>query len=189
MHLPSRRHVLFGAGSAGLTAALVVPLGRSRPRAAATPSSSSIALPESLRVLTVAEFFALAAACERIFPRDELPGAIDLGVPQYVDKTLGTRPGPTWTEGMRAGLARLDAEAAKRFSMPFYRAQPADQDALLTDWEADIEAENVDFLRNLVMATLEGALGDPTYGGNVGSQGWTSFSLRPDNFAPVMVRR
>lgn len=53
-----------------------------------------------------------------VIPRDERSGsATDAGVPEFMDFTLGERPGMrTW---MRSGLAWLDAECVGRFGKPF----------------------------------------------------------------------
>jgi len=125
------------------------------------------------------------AACERIFPRDASPGALDLGVPQYVDGAFDAHPLPPWTEGLRAGLARLDLQATRDFAAPFFHLGPKDQDALLTSWETDVDADNASFVRNLIVATLEGAFAAPAYGGNRDSAGWSSLGFPIDPFPPA----
>ena len=57
----------------------------------------------SHRSLTNEEYDAVAAAVERICPRDEEPGAIDLGVPEYIDRALST---PTLSPRPRRVRAR-----------------------------------------------------------------------------------
>jgi hypothetical protein len=176
------------AGAIGGAAALVTRFGRFAtrpPQVAASASATPIALPQSLRGLTAPEYLVVAAASERIFPRDNAPGAIDLGVPLYVDRSLAESPAPSWADGFRAGLTRLDAESSKRFGMPFHQAQPPEQDSLLAQWEGQDETLNGKFFHNLVAATLEGALGDPAYGGNLDAKGWASLGMPVDPFVPL----
>ena len=107
MSLPGRRRFLFGAGAVGL--GLLGLRSRVDPvvtPAFALPTSAGIELPETLRVLSVPEYFTLSAACERVFPRDDTPGAIDLGAPVYIDRALAVRPLPVWADDFRGGLAR-----------------------------------------------------------------------------------
>ena len=188
MSLPGRRRFLFGAGALGFGA-----LGlRSRvdpvvPPALARPTSAGIELPETLRVLSVPEYFTLSAACERIFPRDDAPGAIDLGAPVYIDRALAVRPLPVWADDFRGGLARLDADAMGRFGVSFAKARRSDQEAVLTDWEATAEPQNAAFFHNLVVATLEGALSDPIHGGNTAGAGWAELGFRADPFTPTRM--
>jgi gluconate 2-dehydrogenase gamma chain len=194
MSRPSRRQFLYGTGSLGLVLAggglLGERLGGREARgtpALVSPAGARtlIAPPENLRTLAMSEYFALAAACERIFPRDDTPGALDLGVPQYVDGAFGARPLPPWTEGLRAGLARLDRQATRDFAAPFYHLGARDQDALLTSWETDVDADNASFVRNLIVATLEGAFAAPAYGGNRDAAGWSSLGFPIDPFPPA----
>ena len=63
------------------------------------------------------------------------------------------------------------------------RASHADQESLLTDRDASPDPEEARFLRNLVTATLEGALGDPAYGGNAAGAGWVELGFPVDPFA------
>jgi hypothetical protein len=46
----------------------------------------------------------LGSLCEQIFPKDEFPGAIELGVPGFIERCL--REGRPWTGIYRAGSAQ-----------------------------------------------------------------------------------
>src|SRR5438552_1519976 len=70
--------------------------------------------PVRLAFFTRAELATVSAACERILPRDEDPGAIDLGVPLYLDRALADDGRLHGRDGFRAGLRALDEEAGKR---------------------------------------------------------------------------
>jgi hypothetical protein len=189
MKTPGRRQFLLGAGVAGLGALGFFARGGAGARAAAAVAvpveGLAFELPETLQVLGVDEYLTLAAACERVFPRDDTPGANDLGVPAYVDRALTARPVPRWTEGFRTGLTRLDARAMSTFGAPFSKLPTAKQDALLAAWEASVEQDEATFVHALVTATMEGAFCDPVYGGNRGRAGWTELGFHIDPYTPT----
>jgi gluconate 2-dehydrogenase subunit 3-like protein len=131
----------------------------------------------ALIALTDAEYAATAAACERILPRDEDPGAIDLGVADYVDRALaGDRAG--WRDRFRAGLRGLDDAARRRAGAPFGELAAALQDQILDDWQDGTPAQ-VEFVRMLIELTFEGAFGDPSHGGNRDGRGWQLIGFAP----------
>lgn len=138
------------------------------------------------------------AACERLIPHDEVgPGALDAGVPNYLDKQLGGswgagerlyRSGP-WQAGspsqgyqlpftpaelfhnaLRAILAEFDGKTA-------FKDLPADQqDAYLKSLEAggkDLGGiPSGLFFSTLLQMTIEGYFADPIYGGNKDMVAW-----------------
>jgi hypothetical protein len=199
MPILSRREYLIALISSGLTSggtwvALRArhPSRESHLHAEGQAASFSDAAPDDLQALNAVEYAVLVAASERIFPRDTTPGASDLGVASYVDAALARDIGPTWGDGFRDGLQRLDGDSLRRFSVPFVHMTSDEQDALLADWAAREEGARSDdarFVRSLIVATLEGALGDPVHGGNAKERGWRSLGLRADPFAPSEVRR
>jgi hypothetical protein len=188
MRFPTRRQFLLGAGAVGAVggAAAIDRFRRfAHTRGVPVADASPIALPSALEALTAPEYLTLAAATERVFPEDSAPGAIALGVPHYIDRWIASTPAPPWAEELQPGLLRLDKEATERFKQLFCLAGASNQDALLAEWEADHGSVNARFLQNLVEATLEGVLGDPTYGGNLNSGGWASIGLHRDPFVPT----
>ncbi|MFC4737659.1 gluconate 2-dehydrogenase subunit 3 family protein [Bacillus daqingensis] len=147
------------------------------------------------------DFDVLRSATERIFPEDDNgPGAIELGVPYYIDRQLAGpwglnakeyMDGPFQegeaTQGSQTrvprgdmfliGLRRINAESQSRFDTSFYDLEDAEQQneilqALEND---DISMPGFtasEFLQTMIVATMEGAYCDPVYGGNRGMQGW-----------------
>ena len=142
----------------------------------------------------------IAAAVERLIPSDENgPGAIDAGVPSYIDKQLGGawgagerlyRSGP-WHEGattqgyqlpftpaelFRNALRGIQADLSKRGSKPFNKLDAAAQDAYLKTLESgDIDLNGVPskaFFQSLLDLTIEGYFSDPVYGGNKDMVAW-----------------
>jgi gluconate 2-dehydrogenase gamma chain len=140
----------------------------------------------------------IEAACERLIPHDDVgPGALDAGVPNYLDKQLGGswgagerlyRSGP-WQQGtpsqgyqlpftpaelfhaaLRAILAEFDGKTA-------FKELPADQqDAYLKSLEAGGKdlggVPSTAFFQMLLQMTVEGYFSDPVYGGNKNMVAW-----------------
>lgn len=146
------------------------------------------------------DFQILSLATERIFPKDDLgPGAIELGVPYFIDNQLAGNyginareymQGPFYpgapTQGYQSPLTRaeiflqgihlLEQEAQKRFGQSFINLEGEQMDEILTACQqGEIEmigATSDLFFSLLRSATLEGAYADPMYGGNHNMDGW-----------------
>jgi gluconate 2-dehydrogenase gamma chain len=150
---------------------------------------------------TEAEAAFVGAAVARLIPADELgPGAVEAGVPTFIDRQLagpfgrGERwymQGP-WSAGAstqgwqtrltpaglyRAGIRAVDAVAAReQHGASFAKMAAPDQDALLRRLEkGEVALDGVDakaFFAQLLQNTLEGFWSDPIYGGNRDLAGW-----------------
>lgn len=140
----------------------------------------------------------IEAACERLIPHDDVgPGALDAGVPNYLDKQLGGswgagerlyRSGP-WQQGtpsqgyqlpftpaelfhnaLRAILAEFEGKTA------FKALSPDQQDAYLKSLEAGGKdlggVPSALFFQTLLQMTVEGYFSDPIYGGNKDMVAW-----------------
>lgn len=147
------------------------------------------------------DFAALAAATERIYPEDENgPGAIELGVPYFIDRQLygtwgtnGTdyRMGPyqpmaSDTHGRQEkmdrgemfllGIRRMMEYAVEEYDDEFVNLEGEQQDEILRAFEADeVEVDGMRsaaFFSLLRSTTIEGVYADPTYGGNRNMEGW-----------------
>jgi gluconate 2-dehydrogenase gamma chain len=119
------------------------------------------------------DFGILSAACERVLPRDADPGALDANVPFYIDRILQSPQLENMKKNFIPGVAALDRRAQRMFKVGFAQATPAQQDEVLTIFKNSPEASGeARWYEMLVVLTLEGFLGDPTYGGNKDSVGW-----------------
>lgn len=74
----------------------------------------------------------VAALAERILPRTDTPGAIDVGVPAFIDRMYGEFLVAAERSTLTDGLAALDAASRAAHRQPFHRLSAAQQDALLT---------------------------------------------------------
>jgi gluconate 2-dehydrogenase gamma chain len=134
---------------------------------------SSAPLNSSHITLTDEEYDALAAACERMLPRDEDPGAADLGVPGYIDRALGDPRMSHVKDDFIRGLGVLMRRAQTQSGKPFGKLTPEAQDALLTVFKNSAKSSGeAHWYELLVVLTMEGALSDPSYGGNKDRKGW-----------------
>ncbi|ADO69866.1 gluconate 2-dehydrogenase subunit 3 family protein [Stigmatella aurantiaca] len=143
-----------------------------------SPEEASQALPTPLAdsphgTFTGREFATVAAACERILPRDEDPGAQDAQVPAYVDRMLQTPELKQMKSDFLQGLAALERRSRSMFQKGFTEALPAQQDDLLAIFKDSRPGSGeAHFYELLLVLTLEGFLGDPSYGGNKDRVGW-----------------
>ncbi len=150
---------------------------------------------------TDAEAAFITAAVARLIPADDLgPGAVEAGVPTFIDRQLagpygrGERwymQGPwgpgTPTQGYqtrltpagmyRAAIKAIDAAVVRESrGGSFAKLAAADQDAFLQRLEkGDVALDGADakaFFAQLLQNTMEGFWSDPIYGGNKDMAGW-----------------
>jgi Gluconate 2-dehydrogenase subunit 3 len=83
-------------------------------------------------------------------------------------------------ESLLRALPVFDSEAKKRHGgKTFNEVTPAEQDEILGTWQHGREGRPHLF-DVLIALTLEGAFGDPKYGGNIGGRGYAMLGVRPD---------
>lgn len=131
------------------------------------------ALVSNHKTFTNDEWATLSAAVDRVLPKDEDPGALEAGVPEYIDRMLQTPQMEQMRKNFVPGVAALERRAQKMFKTSFWKATAAQQDELLTIFKNSPEnTGEARWYEMLVVLTLEGFLGDPSYGGNQGEVGW-----------------
>jgi len=186
----SRRNLLKVAASAALATGAAPTLARAD---AAAKSPSRYAF------FTAAEASFIEAAVARLIPDDAIgPGAIEAGVPAYIDEQLAGawgagerlyRSGP-WQPGAPSQGYQLPFTPAELFRNAlralrdetrgsgdeFERASAETQDNFLRDLqESDRDLNGVPakiFFDTLLSMTIEGYFSDPVYGGNKGMAAW-----------------
>ena len=118
----------------------------------------------------------LAAVLDRLIPSDvHGPGALETGVPRYIEGAL-ERAGGSALERWAAGLGAFGALARERAGEGFTALAPEAQDRLIElvaeSGEPGLEAHAA-FFAELWQHALEGMFCDPSWGGNVGGAGWS----------------
>jgi len=149
---------------------------------------------------TAAEAAFIEAAVARLIPKDELgPGALEAGVPRFIDRQLAgpygqgdhfnlQRPMPKGTptqgwqmgspaEVYRAAIPQVNRWAADAKGKPLAQLSEAEQDEVLKaleKGEAQLKGavDAKPFFQLLLQNTLEGFFADPIYGGNRDMAGW-----------------
>ena len=155
----------------------------------------------SLRYFTPEEWAFLQAACARLIPADENgPGAVELDVPEFIDREmdgafghatnwymqgpfasalpeLGYQSPLTPRAVYRAGIAAVDAHCRRMLgNKAFCELSVTQQDSVLTDLEKGAldfkTVSGTSFFDFLLQNTKEGYLADPIHGGNKNLESW-----------------
>jgi gluconate 2-dehydrogenase gamma chain len=150
---------------------------------------------------TPAEWSFLNAAVDRLIPANEDgPGAVELGVPEFLDRemdasyghggywymqgpfvpdtppTLGYQLRFTPRDMYRTGIAAVDQWCNDKHGKPFASLDADTRDAILKQLESgDIALDTLPakaFFNQLLTNTKEGYFADPMYGGNKGMGSW-----------------
>ena len=186
------------AGLAGESLAQESRLAQAGTAAPNAPPQAPPAQATTYLFLNSEEAAFIEAAVARLIPADEKwPGALEAGVPNYIDKQLAGawgagerlyRSGP-WQPGtpsqgyqlpftpaelFRTALAAINNEL--KAQTPFAKMSTAEQDAYLHGLEAGGKdlggVPSNEFFAQLWESTLEGFFGDPVYGGNRDMVAW-----------------
>lgn len=129
---------------------------------------------EKPNVLSHEEGLILAAIAERIFPKTDTPGAVEIGAVNYIEIALAgdyTALAPQYHEGLRA----LQRYSRSKFGKHFVDLAAAEQDRVLGEFEAGVPdsfAQAAEFFETLRYHVLEGVFCEPQYGGNKDMTGW-----------------
>ena len=163
----TRREILAGMAGLGGTSLML-------PRVV----SGELPAPDEERPFGPEERETLSAAEERL-----LPGAVEAGVPEYLDHWLTHRSFHLVLRYMAHGARHLYGTAKKEHGKSFAGCTGEQQDAILKTFaDGDFKAGKFDgsvFFRQLMELTLEGYLSDPKYGGNRNRVGWRLIGI-PD---------
>ncbi len=125
------------------------------------------------QTLTDEEFAVLVAAVDTVLPKDEDVGGVEAGVPEYVDHILTTPQLEKLKNDFIPGLLALDRRCTRLHQVHFADATPAQRAEVLTVFKDSPEKSGeAKWYELLIVLSLEGFLGDPSYGGNKGEAGW-----------------
>ncbi|RQM47592.1 gluconate 2-dehydrogenase subunit 3 family protein [Paraburkholderia bannensis] len=158
------------------------------------------AAPYKPRYFDAREWAFVQAAVDRLIPADaEGPGALDAGVPEFIDRQMDTpyAHGALWymqgpfqqgapelgyqmklvpRDIYRLGIAAVNAYANKAYGKDFDALDANTRDALLANLEAGkVELDSVPakvFFGQLLQNTREGYFCDPIHGGNKDMAAW-----------------
>jgi gluconate 2-dehydrogenase gamma chain len=106
--------------------------------------------------LSAAHFAIAGAIAERILPRTNTPGALDVGVPAFIDLAYGQFMTAAEKKTLTDGLAAADAASAAAHKQPFASATAEQQDALLRQLAKASEGQTGTFFQLIRQATIVG---------------------------------
>ena len=196
---PTRRQLFKGLALAPMVAAGIASCTRGSDRPAAAPANTPADYQPTF--FKAAEWAFLLAACDRLIPADDVgPGALQAGVPEFIDRHMQTpyASGDIWymqgpfveaapqfgyqgrlpvRDILRVGIQAMDASCRKSFGgKGFAQLQHADQEKTLKAAEAGkLELESIsarEFFNQLLAETRMGYFCDPRHGGNKNMAAW-----------------
>ncbi|MGH7854981.1 MAG: gluconate 2-dehydrogenase subunit 3 family protein [Candidatus Binatia bacterium] len=149
--------------------------------------------PQSFNVLTQEEAETLELIAERIFPKTNTPGAVEIGAVNYIDIALAGDYAlllPLYRQGIRA----VNRYARSKFGRAFRSLSDELKDAVLVAFEAGsiTEYKNAaDFFETVRCHVLEGIFCEPQYGGNKDMMGWriVDFPGQQSGYADAYVNK
>lgn len=198
---PSRRRFFQGLTLIPIAAALP---GCSDDKTQATSAGQAASAPrEDFKpsFFSTVEYAFVVAACDRLIPHDEIgPGAVESGVPQFLDRHMQTpyASGAIWymqgpfveaakefgyqgklplRDLLRVGIGAVDGHCRQAFDgKTFAELSHAQQEALLKDAESGkLELEGISsktFFSYLLGEVKNGYFADPIHGGNKDMGAW-----------------
>lgn len=117
--------------------------------------------------LTSAQFAGVRAIVERIIPRTDTPGAIEVGVPEFIDLMYGKYLTPDEQRVFAAGLADVEKRAVAQGARSFGQLAAAQQDSVLTAIARESQAKEKTFFHTIKELTLLGYFTSENVGKNV----------------------
>jgi gluconate 2-dehydrogenase gamma chain len=196
---PTRRQLFKGLALAPMVAAAIASCAQGSDK----PAAAAGAAPADYKptFFNAAEWAFLLAACDRLIPADEVgPGALQAGVPEFIDRHMQTpyAAGDIWymqgpfveaapqfgyqgrlpvRDILRVGVKAIDASCQKTFNgKTFAQLEHADQEKTLKDAEAgSLKLENIsakEVFNQLLGETRMGYFCDPKHGGNKNMAAW-----------------
>lgn len=102
--------------------------------------AATTALAWTPTALTADEARLVDVVAELIIPKTDTPGAREAGVPQFVDRALADYYNKAQADRLRAGLARMDADARAAHGDVFVALTPQQQVDLLSGYDREAAA-------------------------------------------------
>ena len=130
--------------------------------------------PSAFKILAPKEFQTLKAIADRIFPKTETPGAVEIGALEYIDSALAGdyRPLiPLYRKGLRA----IERYSRSKYGQSFHSLKDESKDDVLLAFEVGtipMYKNAAEFFETLRYHIMEGIFCEPHYGGNRDMMGW-----------------
>lgn len=116
---------------------------------------------------TPQQFETVAAIAERILPRTDTPGALDVGVPAFIDLMYGRYLTADEKQTIVAGLADVEMQSRTAHGSGFGRLAVAQQDAQLARLAEAAQSREKTFFHQIKELTVVGYFTSETVGKTV----------------------
>jgi gluconate 2-dehydrogenase gamma chain len=164
---PDRREFIFS----------IVALAAAPPRYLIGRTAPAAHSPEP--ALSPEQLDLLAQFCEQIIPTDDFPGARELGVVEFIERTL-RKAHPGWIQVYEEGLRATELSSRDLFEESFPNLTADRQIELLERMErGDLPSEywssppQRDFFSMVRSHTMQGYYSHPQWGGNRNKAAWS----------------
>jgi len=117
--------------------------------------------------LSAKQFETAGAVAERILPRTDTPGALDVGVPAFIDLMYGKYLVAEDQKVVAAGLAAVEAASQTAHQKNFVQLTGAQQDAVLTKLAEASKTKTRTFFHQIKELTVLGYFTSETVGKEV----------------------
>ena len=107
------------------------------------------------------------AVAERILPRSDTPGALDVGVPAFIDLMFGKYLSPAEKKSFATGLAEVESMSTVAHRRSFLQLTATQQDALLTELATTSGKQERTFFHLMKELTVVGYFTSETVGKTV----------------------
>lgn len=132
-------------------------------RAQAVPAGAA----SSPRYLDARQFATTAAAAERILPKTDTPGALDVGVPAFIDLMYGEFLSGDERFVFSTGLKEIEALSRARHGRAFAELEGTAQDTVLTALARESQGKEKTFFALLKELVVTGYFTSEAVGRNV----------------------
>jgi hypothetical protein len=123
----------------------------------------------------------LDAVCATLIPRTDTPGAVEAGVPAFIESMMTNWASDATQARFRAALADIDRVAVEDVQKPFAALAAAQQLQVLQDYDADaLEVRNRNYLQLKELALMGYYLSE------AGATQELRFELAPGVWEPAM---
>ena len=117
--------------------------------------------------LTAKAFETAGAVAERIIPKTDTPGALDVGVPAFIDLAYGDYMTDEEKRILVTGLAEVESASAAAHQRSFSQLSPAQQDSVLKRIADASQNQEKTFFHQMKELTLLGYFTSEPVGKNV----------------------
>jgi len=176
MARPTRREFVWG----GLASYIALTTAACRARQTEASDAAAAAPTYAPQSMNAGQYEMVSAVCDRLLPADQDPGALALGVPVFIDRMFREPELAVLQKHALRMLPFLDRRARQLVpGSTFLQLTEKAKDEVIKQFQLGAEPEKR-FFAILLGMTLEGAFGDPRYGGNKDGRGYRMLGVDPD---------